>query len=234
MQLTFFLAAARAFIQQSAPDMLAWENREHAGRSYVRVAPTEMALEDFLLVEEREMTPPALHYVASGQGLTLSLSESVIQRALERQVARAERHAEGGDLPHDAAPAWLGQQLGLRVDRDVVSLIESGLTNHDVQPLQAIAWSNLPILDEWKRRWPDRDPLAVHQQLWGRQLLCPAGGGYRWNDEDGRMESTLYGHPGRPKRGPVLPVTAKDIGSAEFGLDFEDDGLRARVRLFRN
>ncbi len=249
LQLTLFLAGARAIIEQSAPGMLAWENREHAGRAYVRLEPTELALEemDDLMLGGEPWTPPALHYAASGQGLVVSFSEDLVKRALERQAWRvARKAAAGGDDADPAAelPAltpgygpittpWSGDQLSVRVSRDVVELVESGLVANDVQPLRELAWRNLPILDAWKRRWPDRDPLAVHEVLWGRRLLCPAGGSYVWNEEDGRMESTLYGHPGRPKRGPVLPSQVTGIGSADFGLDFEEDGLRGRVTLVR-
>ncbi len=240
LQLALFLTGLRAYVEQSAPDLLSWENRQHAGRSYVRIAPTDLALEDFWIEPDREAwNPPALHYVATGHGLVLSLSESLIQRVIERQVERSgqratERAADGAVGPPEPPPfEWLGRNVALRVDRGVLTLVEDGLVGHGIQPLQALAWSNLPILDEWKRRWPDRDPLAIHEQLWGRRLLCPGGGDYRWNADDRRMESTLYGHPGRPRSGPVLPEAAQDIGSAAFGLDFEEDGLRARVRLTR-
>jgi len=240
LKLAAFLTAARLLVEQSAPDMLVWENRQHAGGTYVRVAMTEEARADMGLFDDG-VTPPALHYVASGQGFVLSLDEQLVQRAIERQQARRKPPVDGGaSAPEaqaaDAAPApgpWLGAHLALDLSADLVPLLEAALVQHGEQPLRAVAWANLPVLDEWRRLAPDRDPLETHWLLWGRRLLCPAGGSYRWNAEDGRMESTLYGHPGRPLDGPVLPPAVAELGQARFGLDFEDLGLRARAELSR-
>jgi hypothetical protein len=48
------------------------------------------------------------------------------------------------------------------------------------------------------------------------------------------MESTVYGCPAQPKRGPdqILPVAG--VSSANLGLTFENQGLSARVVLERN
>jgi hypothetical protein len=67
--------------------------------------------------------------------------------------------------------------------------------------------SNLPILNEWKRRYPAQDPVKLHEQFWHTTLVCPGGGRYVWNQQWQTMESTVYGHPAQPKPGPdkVLP-----------------------------
>mgnify|MGYP001098909831 CR=1 FL=1 len=70
--------------------------------------------------------------------------------------------------------------------------------------MQEMSWSNLPILNEWKRLYPDQDPVKVHQRLWQVRLVDPAGGAYVWNEQYQTMESTKYGHPGAPKEGPGL------------------------------
>ena len=80
---------------------------------------------------------------------------------------------------------------------------------------------------------PDRDPVELHEQLWHIHLVCPGGGDYRWNDEWHTMESTVYGHPGEPKAGPSLPVSLLDIARGNFGITFQENGLRARVELTR-
>ena len=69
--------------------------------------------------------------------------------------------------------------------------------------MQRLSWANIPILNEWKRLFPDRDPLDAHEQLWHVRLLDPAGGDYKWNDEWQTMESTTHGHPAQPKPGPA-------------------------------
>jgi hypothetical protein len=63
--------------------------------------------------------------------------------------------------------------------------------------------------------------------------VCPGGGTYRWNEKWQTYESTEYGHPGEPKAGPTLAAGLRDIQSADFGLTFEPDGLRARGEVLR-
>jgi hypothetical protein len=48
------------------------------------------------------------------------------------------------------------------------------------------------------------------------------------------MESTVYGHPGQPKSGPKATAAIEQFQTANFGLTFEDHGLRARVELNRD
>jgi len=99
--------------------------------------------------------------------------------------------------------------------------------------MQRLAWRSLPILNEWKSLFPDRDPVDVHQRAWKVRLVCPGGGTYVWNDAWKTMESTVYGHPGEPKVGPKAPPALEAIERGDFGLTFEEQGLRARVRLER-
>lgn len=47
------------------------------------------------------------------------------------------------------------------------------------------------------------------------------------------MESVVYGHPGDPKLGPTLFQMFSEYDFANFGLTFENDGLRARMVLDR-
>jgi hypothetical protein len=100
--------------------------------------------------------------------------------------------------------------------------------------MQSLAWSNLPILNEWKHLFPDQDPVQVHQRLFGVTLHDPAGGSYVWNEQWQTMESTTYGHPAEPKDGPDLPAALAGVKSVDFGLTFEDRGLRARAAIDRN
>ena len=95
------------------------------------------------------------------------------------------------------------------------------------------AWGNLPILNAWRQRFESEDPVALHSKFWQRELLCPGGGEYRWNEEWQTMESTVYGHPGDPKAGPGFPPSLQGLSFANFGLTFEENGLRAKVQLER-
>ena len=90
--------------------------------------------------------------------------------------------------------------------------------------MQSSAWSNLPILNEWKRLYPDCDPVELHERVWNIRLICPGGGRYVWNDKYQTMESTVYGHPGEPKKGPLAAVALQQFSSGDFGLAFENQG----------
>jgi len=71
----------------------------------------------------------------------------------------------------------------------------------------------------------------VHEQLWHVRLTDPAGGSYVWNEKWQTMESTGYGHPGEPKKGPAMPPGIGAFSRGNFGVDFEEHGIRARAKL---
>ena len=85
-------------------------------------------------------------------------------------------------------------------------------------------WDNLPILNEWKRNIPDRDPVEVHRRLWDVELVCPGGGKYVWNEKYGTMESTVYGHPGEPKQGPPAPPVLSRFRNGRVRPDLREPG----------
>ena len=97
--------------------------------------------------------------------------------------------------------------------------------------MQMRAWSNLPILNEWKRLYPDRDPVELHERVWKIRLICPGGGQYVWNDKYQTMESTVYGHPGEPKTGPMPRRRCDRVFQRRFRPDVRASGLARRVSL---
>jgi hypothetical protein len=216
-KLALFLAGLRAFVDQSAPNLTVWENREHQGRRYVRVT-------------EAGGGPPGvdraklvLYYYASPRSLTLSPNEEVIKRAIDRK--------EGKGQPGRKPRTWLGQSLALRVAPRGLEVFGSSMRSDYRDEMQVRSWSNLPILNEWKRLFPDRDPVAVHEAVWGTTLVDPGGGRYTWNARWATMESTVFGHPGEPRVGPGIALPTDRFGSLGLGLDFEDRGLRARTEV---
>ncbi|MBN1589608.1 MAG: hypothetical protein JW888_08845 [Pirellulales bacterium] len=234
-QLAGFLASGRAWLEQTSPGMLKWDAVEHDGETYVKVT-----LSDSAKGRRREPVDWAIYYAASGDGLVVSIDETVLQRALARQKQRRQAEDPTKNEPAtntaDVPPQrpWLGKNLALRADRQILRILND-LTAGDYQrAMQREAWNNLPILNEWHRRYPDIDPVKLHEQIWGIRLVCPGGGSYVWNDEWQTMESTVYGHPGEPKVGPVSTPVLKQFHSADFGLSFENNGLRARVELERD
>ena len=98
---------------------------------------------------------------------------------------------------------------------------------------QRLAWSNLPILNEWKRRYPAADPVKLHEQYWQVILRCPGGVDYLWNEQWQTMESTVYGHPGEPREGPAVFGPLARLSGANLGLNFEAQGLSAHAELTR-
>jgi hypothetical protein len=124
--------------------------------------------------------------------------------------------------------------MALQLDRQAIELLEQVFGPRAYQALmQARAWSNIPILNEWKRLYPDRDPVALQERIWHTSLVSPGGGTYVWNKEFQTMESTVYGEPGQPKMGPTIPAPLKNVRWIDFGVTFENRGLRAKAEIRR-
>ena len=162
----------------------------------------------------------------------LSPNQKVLERSIDRWLAREKARADGKPAPATAKP-WLGSNAALRVDRKILDVADAFFNLQYRREMQTRCWANLPILNEWKRLYPDRDPVKVHQQVWGVELVCPGGGKYVWNENYRTMASTVYGHPGEPKDGPPAPPVLSSFAAGSFGLTFENQGLRARAELSR-
>jgi hypothetical protein len=226
LKLTLFLASARAYIEQTAPGMLRWEAQQYHDQPYVKVTPTERGRQQF-----GPGGSVSIYYAAAGDSLLLTLNEPLLKRALDRQAGRQKQVEEGKKAAAPGQP-WLGSSFAAQIDPKGIGLLTVLGRDEYRQAMQLRAWGNLPILNEWKHRYPDRDPLELHQQLFQARLLCPGGGKYVWNEKWQTMESTVYGHPGEPKPGPAAPPALEAMRRASFGLSFEEhDGLRARVGL---
>ncbi len=229
IRLTAFLVALRGFVEQSAPGMTVWETRHHLEKPYVRVGPSA---ESRRSIPDEISDDPGLFYHASGERLVFSLSEAVIHRAIERAGAAASGEVDpDGENAHADAVDFPGDNVVVKIHREaavgLLAMANDGFQNQ----LQRQSWSALPILNEWKRMYPDRDPSEVDRAVWKRELVCPGGGVYQWNDEWKTMESTVYGHPGQPRTGPPVASLLGEWQSGNFGLTFEHNGLRARAEL---
>lgn len=226
-KLTLFMAGVRGVIEQVAPDMTAWETLKHNDQPYVRISPSERA---------RGQIPQAaelrIYYAFWSDGLIVTLNESLLKRALDRQAVRKQAEAQGKEPPSPKKP-WLGSSMAMQFDGKAVAQL-GPLANADyLQTLQLRSWDNLPILNEWRRRYPDRDPVELHEQFWHARLVCPAGGKYVWNEEWQTMESTAFGHPGEPKAPEALAAPWQAIRGGNLGVTFEEEGLRAKAVLDR-
>ncbi|MEM7228113.1 MAG: hypothetical protein AAF432_04780 [Planctomycetota bacterium] len=228
LKLAAFLAGVRAFIDQTAPQMTVWKNLTYNDVPYVRVAPSERAKAD-----DDELENLAIYYSASGDALIVTTHEAALFRALDRQATRLNTVPSEGASTDVVAP-WLGDSVALQVSEDIMPVLQALFDEEIRRSMEYAAWGNIAILNEWKRRYPDRDPVAVHEMLWQRRLICPAGGTYQWNDAWQTMESTVLGHPGQPREDVGLPNALRGIKALNAGITFEgDDGLRARAELLR-
>ncbi len=229
-KLALFLNAVRVYSEQTTPNRVIWENLKHNGQRYVRVA-------------QRDEAPPApaagpsltVYYAAMPGGLVVSLDEKVVTRFIDRQAKQPEA-ATAKPIESPAANAsrpWLGESLAARVSSPGFRVLATAGLGAYRTAISLQCWNNLPILNEWRRLYPDRDPVAVHEAVWGERLVCPAGGNYVWNPKWRTMESTVLGHPGEPKPGPDAIAPLRDLKSADFGISLQEGGLRAVVEIER-
>ena len=56
----------------------------------------------------------------------------------------------------------------------------------------------------------------------------PGGGKYSWNEKFKTYESSVFGHPGKPSMPKKGIGLLGPFGSIDFGITFENDGLRAQ------
>lgn len=220
LKLAGFMTALRALADQSAPNITRWESRTWQEIGYVRVS----ANEDVGLTEPG--VDAALYYVTLPDALVLSLREDLIQQSIERHLER-----KAGRAPAGSDRAWLGRSAGLRFDREAIDSLATSLFDDPQERAAQAAWSALPILDEWKRLYPDQDPVALHERVWGVRLVAPGGASFSWSEELSAMVSDDYGRPGARERGQAVAHALPGVHSAELGLTFEDDGLRAVVEI---
>ena len=233
IRLTAFLVGMRGFIEQAAPDMTVWETLRYREMAYVKVGPSVQTRSD--LPEDIDANI-ALYYMARGDSLIFSLSEAVNKSAIDRRLNSKDGENQSTDqVEENSAESnmmpLLGKNMVVQIKRSLGVGLLSVFDEGYQRQMQSQAWSALPILNEWKQMHPDRDPLEIDRTVWKRSLVCPGGGEYRWNDEWKTMESSVYGHPAEPKTGPHIGQMVGNWASGNFGITFENDGLRALVEL---
>lgn len=225
LKLAAFLTALHAMADQSAPRLTVWENLEASGLPYVKVSAAKGGG-----MEEAEKF--SIYYAALPDSLVVSLSEDVIKHALARSAAKnaGTAPAAAATAPAPTTRPWLGTSVALQARPAAINLFRFMDWNRSSQ-VQRASWANLPILNEWKRLFPDQDLVTAYERAWGVRLTCPAGGQYVWNEKYQTMESTIAGCPEEPKAVPDNPQLFQRFSFGNFGLSFENRGLRARVQL---
>jgi len=228
-KLATFLTAFRAYVDQSSPGMLQWEAKKHNGLNYVKVSSTEESTKSFWGNSDWEEL--ALYYAPMPDSLVVTLSESVLKRALERRKAKTKARAECKDTQPVKALAKLGDSIEVRAVQSTVLMLE-GMFSEDIKTkMQHRCFANIMALNEWRRQFKTDDPGAFHKKHWRATLLCPGGGDFIWNEKFQTMESTVFGHPGEAKKPKGVTSLFSFIKQADFGLTFENDGLRAKVEI---
>src|SRR6185503_9308005 len=201
----------RGFVEQTAPRMTSWQNSDYKDQAYVKITPSPAA------GGENGMTNLAIYYAVTPKSLLVTLSETVLKRALDRQSAHASGKSDDKESEASLRP-WLGTNLCLQVDQRILAAIEAAGDERYRSAQRLLSWNNIPILNEWKRLFPEHDPIKLHEQFWQTRLVCPGGGKYVWNEKWQTMESTVYGHPAEPKPGPDSVTPLSRFAAANFGL----------------
>lgn len=209
-----FMTSLRHKAEEAVPGLLVFETKEHQGRKYVKVR----AAGDDPILGDLDV---AFYYAIDSRRLVVTPSEAIVKRALEAKGA-----------PTESRP-WLGESAALRFDRRAMSFFESvGAENYEDR-IRTRAAMALPILDEWKRLFPDEDPVAVHERFFHERIVSHDGGPFEFDATRGAMTSSRLGDLARPRRLeaplPILP----GIEAVDLGIGFEHGGLRARGRIER-
>jgi hypothetical protein len=224
LKLTAFLVGLRAFVEQTVPGMVTWEALSYRDRGYVKIAPAAAIAQN-----SEELKEAALYYVASASAWVITPSEAVLKRAIDRQIDGLPEK----DQTELIKNVTVGENVNFVLNMAAAQMAARVWGLQYNSAMQQSAWGNIPVLNEWRRIYPDKDPIAVHQQVWKTKLVCPGGGTYQWNEEWQTMESTVYGHPSEPKTGPMIPPTLTRFTRALLGATFEKEGLRTHVELNR-
>ena len=214
--------------------MIRWETDKHEGVTFV----AGTILENTPVGEADDL--PRIYYVTTPEGLTWSLNQNVITRAIDRHIERkriAERKKTpdadqlASDVEEDADPHRFASQIAATMSGEGAITLARANDRQSYLTMSRLSWSNLPILNYLRHQYPDRDPQLVYQQLLGERLVDPGGGQYHWVEKYKTYESTLYGHRLAPQKGPLFSPTIRPQDLVEGQLSFDDGGLRVKLNV---
>ena len=230
LRMTAFLVAVRAALQRFSPNMFQWQSVKY--RDYEYVVGTVVGGTAIGRAEDM----PRIYYVTTGRGLTVSTNQTVVESVVDRQLADAKAPQDEG-AGEQSAPPWevsdadLAPQLKMQATGKGIDLMNRTSSRSGLRRMNRIAWGNIPIMNYFRHRYPDRDPVAVYRTLFGEQLIEPSGGAYVWDEDLRTYVSNHHGYHLQPKAGPVTsPVLAED-DLIQTAISFQDGGLRATLRL---
>lgn len=206
-----FITSLRALADESVPGLLRFETKKHGEKSYVRIRGAEDLLGD------RELN---IYYAIDAKRLIISLNEALVKRSLDGSSPDTKRKA-GNEL---------GDGVTAHFDRrafEFMSMeIDSTVTQHALMHV-------LPILEEWKRLFPNEDPVAFHERVFHERLAGPVGEKLIVDPATGEIRSEKFGSPYQLTSAKLQIEALKDLRSVDFGLSFEHGGVRGRMSVQR-
>ncbi len=225
VKMAAFVLAMRATLERLVPNIISWTEADHAGTTY--------AVGTFKSNLLGDGTPhPHIYYTTLRQGFLVSTNERVLKRAIDRFNALEPSVAEKEPQPV-VGEARLAPQYTLRMTGQGANFTAWSGWNNGMRRMSRIAWSNLPVLNYLRSRYPDRDPAKLYEAIFGELIEEPAGGTYEWNDNTQTYESTLYGHHLAPQAGPGIAPVLTPADKLQTSLSFQDGGLRVEMKLMR-
>lgn len=160
--------------------------------------------------------------------LFVSLSEQTMKNIISRIKSR-----EDGTFKKDEPRHWLGQNLAIQTNAKFYKAIEVLWRQYYQSELRDQTWRNFPILQEWKREFPDQDPFEFHQKYWHQKMLCAGGGDLLWDKKTNSPKSTVFGNPRTPRIPMSTPTPWRDFKSFDAGVTFDTGGIRGKMMLER-
>jgi len=222
LTLSVFLSGLRAFVEQTAPGLTHWENLTYNSQSYVRITAAESSQ------NRSSAWKMELFYAPTPDELLFTISEKLLKAYLDRKASNKRKTAEDQTL----AP-WLGKSMCFTARDPILDVLRILYGAHMKTAAQRMAWENIYILNEWKRRFNVKSAVDFHRRYWHTKLICPGGGEYVWNETYRTYQSTEFGHPGQPKEDTVFNDPLYNVQEVNLGLTFEGNGLRAQGVLIR-
>lgn len=208
-----FLTLLRGYVSSTVPG-ISWNTIEHQGENIVKISMSA--------------TEPAIYYGIAKNHLVLSFNADLIARAIQRgNSGNEDEQLDSGTL--------LGEHVAWTLKDGFLPVWESVFYSTFEETAKFDSWKNLPILNEWRRLFPDQNPIEVHEYFWRRNLTRHQAEQFEWNEEFSSLESSVFGRPGTPldpKFNNIVPFM--NISRADFGITFENSGLRARMKVVLN
>ena len=124
-------------------------------------------------------------------------------------------------------------KFSLFAKNPLVDLVDGILQRETLRRFQEKSWSNLHALNEWAafslaKRTPSLTTLRSgkpNSNARGRKVFL--------NEKFKTYESSVFGHPGKPSMPKKGIGLLGPFGSVDFGITFENDGLRAQGTVSR-